>query len=120
MVASYLCVLRFIKVEEARHKREIEYQLKQTEIENQRREQERRHELEMFKLLLEHKPMQNQYGSIQTTLPLSMAGIPTPSIYSHINQWDQSNNITNLYTQMASSSSTGNIVPNENAEYISL
>ena len=110
-----------MKVEEARHKREIEYQLKQTEIENQRREQERRHELEMFKLLLEHKPsMQNQYGSIQTTLPLSMAGIPTPSIHSHINQWDQSNNITNLYPQMASSSSTGNIVPNENAEYISL
>ena len=52
-------------------KREIEYQLKQTEIENRRREQERRHELEMFKLLLEHKPMQNQYGSIQTTLLLS-------------------------------------------------
>ena len=76
-----------MKVEEARHKREIEYQLKQTEIENQRQEQERRHELEMFKLLLEHKPVQNQYGSIQTTLPLSMAGIPTPSIHSHINQW---------------------------------
>ena len=109
-----------MKVEETRHKREIENQLKQKETENQRREQESRHELEMFKLLLEHKPVQNQYGSIQITLPLSMAGIPTTSINSHINQGDHLNSITNLYPQMASSFSTGNIVPDENAEYISL
>ena len=42
---------RFIKLEEMRHKQDLEYQLKFRELENQRRREERQHELAIFQLL---------------------------------------------------------------------
>ena len=42
---------RFIKLEEMRHKQDLEYQLKIRELENQRRREERQHELAIFQLL---------------------------------------------------------------------
>ena len=62
-----------MKIDEARHKREIEFQLKQTQIENERRQQEKEHELKMFSLLMENKSTSNnrsfqgmyEYGSFK-------------------------------------------------------
>ncbi len=65
-----------MKLEEARHKREIEVQLRQTQLENERRREERDHELKMFKLLMGTKPSTS--GSIQG-MPLNMASSSSSS-----------------------------------------
>lgn len=41
----------FVKMEEMRNKREIDYQLKMKELDNERRREERKHELAIFQLL---------------------------------------------------------------------
>jgi hypothetical protein len=51
---------RFLKLEEMRHKRDLEYQLKIRELENQRRREERQHELAIFQLLAQ-QPQQSRY-----------------------------------------------------------
>ncbi len=51
---------RFIKLEEMRHKQDLEYQLKLRELENQRRREERQHELAIFQLLSQ-PPQQARY-----------------------------------------------------------
>ena len=110
-----------MKVEEARHKREMEYQQKQTEIENQRREQEREHELKLFKLLLEHKPNSRQQESFHTTLPLSMATSSTSSLPNNFqfNQWGQQHN--SMYQPMPSSyTSDQNLFSDPDAKYTKL
>ena len=38
-------------MEEDRHKRDVEFQLKQRQLENERQQQEREHELRLFSLL---------------------------------------------------------------------
>lgn len=42
---------RYIKLEEMRHKQDLEYQLKLREMENERRREERQHELAIFQIL---------------------------------------------------------------------
>ena len=51
---------RFMKLEEIRHKQDLEYQLKIRELEKQRRREERQHELAIFQLLAQ-KPQQSRY-----------------------------------------------------------
>ena len=51
---------RFIKLEEMCHKQDLEYQLKLRELENQRRREERQHELAIFQLLSQ-PPQQARY-----------------------------------------------------------
>lgn len=69
-LAYKVLLFRSMKVEETRHKREIEYHLKVLEMENQRRGQEREHKLKLVKLLLKQQPSSNQ--QYQSMLPLSM------------------------------------------------
>jgi hypothetical protein len=113
-------LFRFMKVEEARHKREMEYQQKQIEIENKRREQEMEHELKLFQLLLEHKPTYNQHGSLDTMLPLSMATSSTSPLPHNFqfNQWGHQNN--SMYQPMASSSTSDHLCSDQDAEYTTL
>lgn len=73
-----------MKLEEARHKREMELQLKQTQLENERRRQDREHEFKMFKLLMDTKPSTS--GSIQG-MPLNMASSSSMS-FPHM-PWEQ-------------------------------
>ena len=40
-----------MKMEEERHKREVEFQIKQAQLENERRQQDREHEFRLFSLL---------------------------------------------------------------------
>ena len=105
-----------MKVEEKRHKRELEYQLKVLEMENQRREKEREHKLKLFKLLLEQKPSSNQ--SFTSMLPLSMA-TSTPQSFQQSFQYGWGEQGHNLAQPMACGLSN-NLSPNPNAEYTSL
>ena len=77
-----------MKLEEERHKREIELQMKESQLENERRTQDREHEFRMFKLLIEAKPSTS--GSIQG-MPLNMARSSSPlmsSSFPHM-PWEQ-------------------------------
>lgn len=105
-----------MKVEEARHKREMKYQLKVLEMENQRREQKREHELKLFKLLLEQKPSSSQ--QYQSMHPLSVAN-STPQSFQQSFQYGWGEQGDNLCQPMASGSSS-NFCSNPNAEYTSL
>ena len=105
-----------MKVEETKHKRELEYQLKVLEMENQRREQEREHELKLFKLPLKQKPSSNQ--QCPSMLPLSMA-TSTPQSFQQSFQYGWGEQGHNLCQPMACGLSN-NLPPNPNAEYTSL
>lgn len=103
-----------MKLDEARHKRDIEFQLKQTQIENERRQQEREHELNMFSLLMENKSTSNN-RSFQGMLPLSMAA-SSSSLSQHFSPmpWDQNS------TLYPSTSSNSSLHSDDNAKYTSL
>ncbi|XP_074620654.1 uncharacterized protein LOC141879314 isoform X1 [Acropora palmata] len=45
---------RHLKAEEDRHKREMDFQLKQAQLENERRRSEREHEMNVLRLILSH------------------------------------------------------------------
>lgn len=49
-VASFY--YRYIKAEEIRHKREVDFQIKQIQLENERRRSEREHEMNVLRLIL--------------------------------------------------------------------
>ena len=105
-----------MKVEETRHKRKLEYQPKVSEMENQRREQEREHELKLLKLLLEQKPSSNQ--QCPSMLLVSMA-TSTPQSFQQSFQYGWGEQGHNLCQPMACGLSN-NLSPNPNAEYTSL
>ena len=66
---------RFIKLEEIRHKQDLEYQLKIRELENQRRREERQHELAIFQLLAQ-QPQQPRYTP--SSMPTSSMHFASP------------------------------------------
>lgn len=52
----------FLRLEELRHKREMDYQIKMKELDNERRREERKHELAIFQLLAQARVPQQQHG----------------------------------------------------------
>ena len=52
----------FLRLEELRHKREMDYQIKMKELDNERRREERKHELAIFHLLPQARVPQQQHG----------------------------------------------------------
>ena len=51
----------FLKLEDLRHEREMQYQLKMKELDNEKRREERKHELAIFQLLAQSRePHQEQ------------------------------------------------------------
>ena len=100
-----LYYFRFMKMDEARHKRELEFRLKQTQLENERMQQGMEHEMKMFKMLMENKPTtSNNHGSVQGMVPLSMATSSPIIQFPHVQQmpWDQT---TSLYSSTSMSNS---------------
>lgn len=51
----------FLRLEELRHQREMDYQIKMKELENERRREERKHELAIFQLLAQSRLPQQQH-----------------------------------------------------------
>ena len=106
LIANFVCTSRFAKLDEARQQRDQELQLTQAHLENERRQQEREHELKLFSLLT---------GSQSHIGYPGMTGIVSPpttpaAYYPH--NWDQSS----ISSHSSSSSST----TNEARQYTSL
>ena len=52
----------FLRLEELRHRREMDYQLKMKELDNEQRREARKHELAIFQLLAQARVPQQQHG----------------------------------------------------------
>ena len=98
----------FVKMEEMRHKREIDYQLKMKELDNERRREERKHELAIFQLLAQTRIPQQQQREF---------GFPTSAFYG--NPYQGASGIPYGHSP-SSTSNTNSSYEEEGKEYFAL
>lgn len=91
---------RYLRAEELRHQREMEFQLKQARLENERRRSEREHEMNVLKLLLSSNherpstgrgfaPNDNAcFGQFYSGMPMYQPSVPMHSSMDNISVSD--------------------------------
>lgn len=98
-----------MKREDERHKHEMEALLKQTQLENERRKEERDHELKLFSLLVSAQGTRGDNPGLTEMA----APHPMPSYFPY--SWDQATNYSSHSTN-----STCTSIADENLQYTTL